>query len=123
MDEKLKITDFFDCAVYRAQGDYPTAVNSYKRCFDIRKEIVDRRGLAEILLILGKICQTQKEYKSARENYLAALQIYEELQSPDKEIVMQRLDDLKNEIGEELFEKYRKETSTLITLKLKEGLR
>jgi len=84
---------------------------------------VDRRGLAEILLILGKICQTQKEYKSARENYLAALQIYEELQSPDKEIVMQRLDDLKNEIGEELFEKYRKETSTLITLKLKEGLR
>jgi tetratricopeptide (TPR) repeat protein len=81
------------------QGDYGAAERLHWQGFEIQKELGNRRGLAFALVQLGQVCNTQGNMKEALNCLLKALAIYEELHSPDRQLVLEAIVDIHAEVG------------------------
>ncbi|VVB91887.1 Photosystem I assembly protein Ycf3 [uncultured archaeon] len=95
--------------IHQAQGRYDEAVKMYQESMKIKEELGDRSGIAGTLGQTGRIYYMQKNYKEALRNFLLAFIIFNELKSPYKDLAAQDIMKLKEEIGEELFNKYYEE--------------
>ncbi len=95
--------------IHQRQGRYDEAVKMYQESMKIKEELGDRIGMATALGQMGRILLAQKNYKEALRNFLLAFIIFDELKSPYKDLAKQDMMKLKEEIGEELFNKYHEE--------------
>jgi tetratricopeptide (TPR) repeat protein len=77
-------------AIERLQGD-PRAVRRFEQALLIYNQLGDRSGLARVHLELGIVAAARKEPEKARERMSAALSLYEATDSPESEVVRDRL--------------------------------
>jgi len=89
--------------IHQKQGNYEEAVKKYNQSLKIEKELRDKSGIAITLHQLGRIDEEEGECSSALENYLISYSIFEQLNSPKKEIVARSLLRLRDKMGEEEF--------------------
>jgi tetratricopeptide (TPR) repeat protein len=95
--------------VYFMERRYDEAIKMYKECLKIDEELGDKRGIASTLIQLGRIFHSQGNYKEALRKSLIAFALFKELNSPNKDLVGKWIINLKEEIGDSLFDKYYKE--------------
>ncbi|MBE9593973.1 MAG: tetratricopeptide repeat protein, partial [Proteobacteria bacterium] len=69
----------------------------------------NKSGIASTLGQMGRIFHAQENYKEALRCYLHAFVIFNELNSPNKDLAGQDISKLKEEIGDSLFDRYYKE--------------
>ena len=90
--------------VHQDQGNYPEAVKLYEQSLDIKKDLGDKSGIASSLGQLGRIKEENKDLEGALGDYLMALSIFEELQSPYRDLAKKDIARLKETMGEEAFQ-------------------
>jgi tetratricopeptide (TPR) repeat protein len=95
--------------IHQDQGEYEKAIEKYNQSLKIKEELGNKEGIAITLGQMGRIFEERKEYKEAIKNYVIALSIFEYLNSPYKNTVKAWLNELKEKIGEEAFERYHNE--------------
>jgi tetratricopeptide (TPR) repeat protein len=95
--------------IHYRQGDYKEAVKKYEQGLKIKERLEDKDGIARSYGQLGRINEEQKKYKKALEKYMIAFSILTKLQSPDAKIAASDLARLRQSMGENEFEKVRKE--------------
>ena len=69
------------------------------------KELGDKSGIASSLGQMGRIKEENSDLESALINYINALLIFEELQSPDREIAKNCIASLREKMGDDAFQK------------------
>jgi tetratricopeptide (TPR) repeat protein len=95
--------------VHYAQGRYEEAVKIYHDSLKIKEELEDKSGIASTFGQMGRIFHAQKNYKEALRSYLHAFVIFNELNSPYKDLAKRDISKLKEEMGDSLFDRYYKE--------------
>ena len=91
--------------VHQKQGNYPEAVKLYEQSLEMAKELGDKSGIASSLGQMGRIKEENSDLESALINYINALLIFEELQSPDREIAKNCIASLREKMGDDAFQK------------------
>ncbi len=90
-------------AVAASDGDYRQAWACELEALAISAEIADREGRGKIFRNLGHLCLLQKRYPEALAFLLCARSILDEVQSSGREKVLDYMDRLRRETGEEEF--------------------
>jgi tetratricopeptide (TPR) repeat protein len=90
-------------AVAGGDGDYLHAVVYCLEALEIVSEVADREGRGKIYHNFGQICLVQKRYAEALAFLLCARSILEEVQSPGREKLLDSIDRLHQEVGDERF--------------------
>lgn len=98
--------------IHANQGRYDDAVKMYQESMKIKEELGSRSGIAITHGQMGRIAYAQKNYKEALRCYFLAFIIFDELKSPYKDLAGKDIMKLKEELGEELFNKYYKEITS-----------
>ena len=98
--------------IHYQQGGYDIAVKLYQESMRIAEELGDRGRIALAFLQMGKVFYTEKNYKEALRYALFASIIFNELNSPYKDVAGNNIMKLKEELGEELFNKYYQEITS-----------
>ena len=93
------------------RGEYEKALEYYDRSLKIAEELGNRSGIASSLGQIGKLLVDVGRYNEAFKNFLSALSIFIELQSPDAGIVVNSLKELRAKWGEENFDAAWKEAT------------
>ncbi len=91
--------------IHSDQGEYDKARELYERSLKTAEELGDRQGIGESLAQLGQLAEAEKDDKTALRNWLIALSIFEELKSPNKNIVVSWLAAMQQRLGEEEFKR------------------
>jgi tetratricopeptide (TPR) repeat protein len=65
--------------VYQARGDYPAALEYYRRSLEIKEQLGNRVGVAQSLHQIGMVHQSRGDYPAALEHYRRSLEIAEQL--------------------------------------------
>jgi len=89
--------------VYNALGKKQEALSYYEQALAIRREVGDRGGEGETLWNIGALYFEQSHYDVALASFLLARDIFDEVQSPNRDSVQSWIDGLREEIGEEQF--------------------
>lgn len=89
--------------VYNALGQKEQARENYEQALRIRREAGDSKGEAKTLRNLGVIYFDQTHYDLALASLLVAKQIFEEIQSPIRELTQSVIDTVHEKIGEDQF--------------------
>jgi len=89
---------------HQDQGNYEEAVKKYNQSLKMNEELGDKSGIATTLHQIGIINEENRECSSALRNYLISYSIFEQLNSPNKEIVARSLLRLRDKMGEEEFD-------------------
>ncbi len=97
---------------YSQLGQIEKAIENYKKALTIAQEIGNRRGEGTWLNNLGFDLQTEKKYREALACYLLARKIRREIRDPNIKTTESNLSNLKEELGENEFEKLVKEVET-----------
>jgi tetratricopeptide (TPR) repeat protein len=95
--------------IHQQQGRYEEAEKMYQDSLKIEEELGNKSGIAITLAQMGQIFQVQENYKEALRCYLHAFVIFNELNSPYKDLAGQHISKLKEEIGDSLFDIYYEE--------------
>ena len=95
--------------IHQGQGRYEEAEKMYQESLKINEELGDKSGIASTLGQMGRIFHAQENYKEALRCYLHAFVIFNELNSPYKDLAKRDISNLKEEIGDSLFDRYYKE--------------
>jgi tetratricopeptide (TPR) repeat protein len=95
--------------IHYAQGRYEEAEKMYQESLKLAKELGNKSGIAITLGQMGRIFHAQENYKEALRCYLHAFVIFNELNSPYKDLAGQYIMTLKEEIGDALFNRYNEE--------------
>ena len=95
--------------IHQGQGRYEEAEKMYQESLKINEELGDKSGIASTLGQMGRIFHAQENYKEALRCYLHAFVIFNELNSPYKDLAKRYISNLKEEIGDSLFDRYYKE--------------
>jgi tetratricopeptide (TPR) repeat protein len=95
--------------IHQDQGRYEEAVKLYQDSLKIDEELGNKSGIASTLSQMGRIFHAQENYKEALRCYLHAFVIFNELNSPYKDLAGQYIKTLKEEIGDSQFDRYYKE--------------
>jgi tetratricopeptide (TPR) repeat protein len=90
--------------IHYSCGEYEKALEYYDRSLKINEELGDRLGLAISLYQIGKLYVDVAHYDDAFKNFLPALSIFIELQSPNARIAVNDLKELRSKWGEENFD-------------------
>ena len=90
-------------AVACGDGDYQRAWDYCLEALAISAEIADQEGRGKIFRNLGQICFAQKRYPASLAFLLRARTLLEEVQSPGREKLLEYIDRLHHEIGDEAF--------------------
>jgi tetratricopeptide (TPR) repeat protein len=92
--------------IHYAQSRYEDAEKMYQESLKIEEELGDKRGIASTLGQMGRIFHAQENYKEALRCYLHAFSLFNELNSPSKDLAKRDISKLKEEIGDSLFDRY-----------------
>ena len=95
--------------IHYDQSRYEEAMKMYQESLKINEELGDKSGIASTLGQMGRIFHAQENYKEALRCYLHAFVIFNELNSPYKDLAKRYISNLKEEIGDSLFDRYYKE--------------
>jgi len=98
--------------IHYAQGRYEEAVKLYQDSLKIKEELGDKSGIAITLGQMGRIFHAQENYKEALRCYLHAFVLFDELNSPYKDLAKRDISELKEGIGDALFDRYYEELTT-----------
>jgi tetratricopeptide (TPR) repeat protein len=90
---------------YADQGQVERAIEYYEQALAISKEIGDRRNEGYWLNNLGVAFKDMEKYDLALACYLLARKIRREIGDPKIETTENNIDDIKNKIGKEEFQK------------------
>ncbi|HII06832.1 MAG TPA: hypothetical protein HA349_05840, partial [Methanotrichaceae archaeon] len=71
----------------------------------INQELGDKSGMASSMAQLGRIAELERDYVTAVQMWQQAYSIFEDLRSPNKDIVAGWFARLREELGETEFEK------------------
>jgi tetratricopeptide (TPR) repeat protein len=91
--------------VHQDQGNYIEAAKLYEECLNISKELGDKRSIAISLYQLGMIDEASGDHDEALGKCTLALSIFEELNAPNREIIKNSIGRLREEMGEDAFNK------------------
>ena len=91
--------------IHYRQGDYDKAIEKYNQSLEIKKALGDKSGIAGTHGQFGHIHMARKEYKEAMKNFLICFLIFQQLQSPNRDLAAKHISILKEEIGEDAFKK------------------
>jgi tetratricopeptide (TPR) repeat protein len=95
---------------YDDLGQVEKAIQYYEKSLDIDQEIGNRRGEEIDFNNLGFVLEKEKRYREALACYLMSKKIYREIKAPNlKTILESNINNLKEELGENEFEKLIKE--------------
>jgi len=89
----------------QTQGDYAAARSFYQQSLNIAQALGDRARMAISTGQLGRIAELEGDYVTTVRMWAQALQAFEALGSPNKEIVAGWFARLREELGEEAFER------------------
>ena len=95
--------------IFYAQGDYDQAIDKYNQSMKIKNELGDKSGIAATLGQIGIVHQAKGEFKEALKCYLTSAMLFEHLKSPYLQLAVKYIHSIKEQIGEETFEKYNRE--------------
>src|SRR5216683_707768 len=90
-------------AVYDALGQKQEALRYYQQALAIRREVGDRSGEGATLNNTGTLYFERGRNDAALACFLLARDIYQEVLSPNREVVQEWIDDLREEAGKEEF--------------------
>ncbi|MDQ1355118.1 MAG: hypothetical protein QG657_5428, partial [Acidobacteriota bacterium] len=90
--------------IYLVERDYVTALNMYESSLKIKEELDDKLGIAQTYSQLGLLFLTTGKYANAFECFMNALAIFTELESPGTYLIIEKLNQLRNAWGEEVFD-------------------
>ena len=90
--------------VHQSQGNNPEAAKHYEQSLEIFKSLGAKSGIARSLGQMGRIKEENEDLEGALENYIIAQSIFEELQSPDRDIAKKDIARLRERMGEEAFQ-------------------
>ena len=90
--------------IHQDQGNYEEAVKKYNQSLKIEEELGNKRGIASTLYQIGRINKEQGECSSALRNYLTSYSIFDQLNSPNKDIVSRSLSRLRDKMEEKEFD-------------------
>jgi len=90
-------------SVYDHLGKQQEALSYYEQALAIRREVGDRGGEGQTLWNIGALYFEQDHYDVALPSLLLARDIFEEVQSPNRDGVQSWIDDLRKKVGEEQF--------------------
>ena len=93
----------------QATGDYGQARRLYEESLRIEEELGDRAGVAISLGQLGRLAELEGNYRVAVRLWAVALATFEELHSPNRDIVLGWFARLREQLGEERFEQLLRE--------------
>ena len=82
--------------LFSARGDYDQALTNFRKSHKIAEELGDRAGVASSHGQMGKLLTELKKYEGAFEEFILALYIFVELQSPYAKLAMQNLRNLRD---------------------------
>ncbi|MEA3282352.1 MAG: tetratricopeptide repeat protein, partial [Euryarchaeota archaeon] len=99
--------------IYQDKGEYDTALNLYNQSLEITKTLGDQIGIASTTEQIGTLHSSTKRYKEALKNFMAAAEIFENLDSPYLQTTLNDIDAMKQELGEKRFKRYQKEIESL----------
>ncbi len=112
--------------VYDALGKKQEALSYYEQSLAIRREVGDRGGEGTTLYNMGALYFEQGHYYVALASLLLARDIFEEVQSPNRDSVQSWIDGLRKEIGEKQFAALQAQVephaSQIVEQALQEGL-
>lgn len=91
--------------VYADLGEVERAIEYYQQALAISKEIGDRRNEGNHLNNLGVVFRDMEKYDLALACYLLARKIRREIRGPEIERTENNINDIKNKIGKEEFQK------------------
>ncbi|MFQ6120921.1 MAG: tetratricopeptide repeat protein [Methanosarcinales archaeon] len=86
--------------IHKDMGEYAEAITKFYESLEIKKEIGDQRGMAITHYQLGNLFVLTKKYKEALHNFIIAKSIFEKLDYPYLNVVIEEINNLKKEIGE-----------------------
>jgi tetratricopeptide (TPR) repeat protein len=89
--------------VYNALGKKQEALSHYEQALAILREVGDRGGEGATLWIIGALYIQQGHYDVALAFLLLAKGIFEEVQSPNRDGVQSRINDLRKKVGKKQF--------------------
>ncbi len=89
--------------IYYDLGKEEEAHAHFKRAYHIRKKAGDSRGVAWTLRNIGELYHKQRHLDAALASLLAARQIFDDVQSPDREEAQKAIDSLREDIGRQRF--------------------
>jgi len=90
--------------IHQDRGNYKKAVKMYNQSLKIKEELGDKSGISSTLHQLGVINEKGGECSSALRNYLTSYSIFDQRNSPNKEIVARSLSRLRDKMGEKEFD-------------------
>jgi tetratricopeptide (TPR) repeat protein len=93
----------------QGRGEYKEALGFYEKSLKILEELGDRAGIASSLGQMGQLFRQLKRFPESLDCTLNALQICKELQSPNVNIAINALNELREQWGTEKFDKSFKE--------------
>ncbi|AKB47707.1 hypothetical protein MSKOL_1930 [Methanosarcina sp. Kolksee] len=73
--------------IHYLQGNYEEAVKKYNQSLKMKEELGNKSGIAITLGQMGRVLEEKGEYELALKDYYTALEIFEELKSPNRELV------------------------------------
>ena len=91
--------------IAESQPDYQKAEYLYNESLEIKRKLGNQSGIAISLHQLGRIAEKRKEYKEAIGKIRQAATIFERLGSPDLDIANRSLERIKEQIGDQEFER------------------
>ena len=99
----------------QAQGDYAAARRYYEQSLEIKQALGDRAGVASSIGQLGQLAELEGDYVTAVRAWAAALAVFEELHSPNADIVRGWFARLLERLGEEEFRRVAAEAGVPIS--------
>jgi tetratricopeptide (TPR) repeat protein len=123
-NQSLEITKSFDdrglsyplhniAMIHQERGDYDTALDLYNQSLEIERKLGDQRGIATTTAEIGRLFLATGRYKEALQNFMAAAEVFEKLDSPNIMIALNYINAMKQELGEKRFNQYQKEIESL----------
>ncbi len=92
-------------SIHLGQGEYDKAREMYEQALAAFEALGAKSEYASVLGQLGKLAEAEKDDKTALRNWLIAFSIFEELKSPNKDIVGRLLARMHERLGEVEFER------------------
>lgn len=89
--------------LYNDLGQKEEALKNFDQALSKRKEVGDRLGEGKTLWNIGVLFLEKAHYHVALACFLLARKIFEEIQSPHRDEVQKRMDDLRGNVGDEQY--------------------
>lgn len=90
--------------IYLKKGDYANAFNLFESSLKLKEELNDKLGIAQSYGQLGLLFLTTGKYANAFECLMNAMAIFTELESPGTSLIIEKLNQLRNVWGEDIFD-------------------